>query len=152
MAKYLLSKSYKELGSVVFRQAKANNHCQRLHGYALSFHFEFEASTLDAAHWVMNFGGFRELKTFLEDKFDHTLLVAKDDPAIETLMALGEQGLAKVIVMEKTGCEALADYLYDYVNGVFLQASGEQERVWCTKVEVREKESNMAMRVGERDS
>ena len=150
MGKYVLSKNYKELGSVVFRQAKASNHCSRLHGYALSFYFEFEAETLDACHWVMNFGGFRELKDFLEDNFDHTMLVARDDPEIDTLVQLGRKGLAKVVVLEKTGCEAIADYLYDYVNAVFLQASGQQARVWCCKVEVREKDSNRAMRLGSR--
>lgn len=60
--------------------------------------------------------------------------------------------MAKITVVSKTGCEGLADYLYEYVNTIFLPSFGksESERLWCSKVEVRETQSNMAMRVGYR--
>ncbi|HEY6437987.1 MAG TPA: hypothetical protein VIY47_15460, partial [Ignavibacteriaceae bacterium] len=62
-------------------------------------------------------------------------------------------GLAKITEVEKTGCEGLADYLYEYINTIFLPNYGAQEakRLWCSKVEVRETPSNMAMRVGHRE-
>jgi hypothetical protein len=62
-------------------------------------------------------------------------------------------GLAKITEVEKTGCEGLADYLYKYVNGIFLPDYGrvEADRLWCSKVEVRETPSNMAMRIGHRE-
>ena len=89
----------------------------------------------------------------LEDWFDHTLLVAQDDPMREHLLELGRLKLAKITEVEKTGCEGLADFLYEYVNTIFLPNCGktESERVWCCKVEVRETDSNMAMRVGHRE-
>ena len=62
--------------SCAFRQWKADSHCNLIHGYALSFHFEFESEELDSRNWVMDFGGLRPLKDLLEDWFDHTLLVA----------------------------------------------------------------------------
>ena len=45
------------------------------------------------------------------------------------------------------------DFLYEYINTIFLPSCGkaESERVWCSKVEVRETDSNMAMRVGHRE-
>jgi 6-pyruvoyltetrahydropterin/6-carboxytetrahydropterin synthase len=148
--KYRSTKTYESLGPVAYRQWRADSHCNLIHGYALSFHFEFESDTLDVRNWCMDFGGLRPLKEKLEEWFDHTLLVAEDDPHFDELMKLQELGLAKCTVVEKTGCEGLATFLYEYVNTIFLPSYGEHDRVWCTKVEVRETEKNMAMVVGER--
>jgi len=150
--KYISTKTYKQLGPVAYRQWRADSHCSKLHGYALSFHFEFESDTLDARNWVMDFGGLRPLKGLLEDWFDHTLLVAQDDPMKEELVRLGELGLAKITEVEKTGCEGIASWLYEYINTIFLPDYGKDvaDRVWCRKVEVRETDSNMAMVAGQR--
>ena len=80
MAKYISTKTYTHLGPVAYRQWRADSHCNLIHGYALSFHFEFETNDLDARNWVVDFGGLKPLKGNLEDWFDHTLLVAQDDP------------------------------------------------------------------------
>ena len=153
MAKYISTKTYKQIGPVAYRQWRADSHCNLIHGYALSFHFEFEADTLDARNWVTDFGGLKPLKSVLEDWFDHTLLVAQDDPMREHLLELGRLKLAKITEVEKTGCEGIADFLYEYINTILLPSFGasEAERVWCSKVEVRETDANMAMRVGHRE-
>lgn len=153
MAKYISTKEYKEIGPVAYRQWRADSHCRFIHGYALSFKFEFECDELDVRNWAMDYGGLRPLKDKLEEWFDHTLLVAIDDPERETLLELGKKKLAKITEVEKTGCEGLADFLYKYVNGIFLPEYGtsEAKRLWCCKVEVRETGSNMAMRVGHRE-
>ena len=151
MAKYVSTKTYKQLGPVAYRQWRADSHCNQIHGYALSFHFEFESDTLDVRNWVIDFGGLKPLKGLLEDWFDHTLLVAADDPMREELLNLGKLKLAKITEVERTGCEGIADYLYKYINGYFLPEYGEKDRVWCSRVEVRETDANMAMRCGHRD-
>ena len=151
MAKYISTKTYTHLGPVAYRQWRADSHCNLIHGYALSFHFEFETNDLDARNWVVDFGGLKPLKGNLEDWFDHTLLVAQDDPDREHLLKLGELGLAKITEVEKTGCEGIADFLYEYINTIFLPNWEPGTRVWCCKVEVRETVSNMAMRVGHRE-
>lgn len=151
--KYFSTKTYNQIGPVSYRQWRADSHCNLIHGYALSFHFEFEADTLDARNWVTDFGGLRELKDKLEEWFDHTLLVAQDDPHRETLLDLGKKGLAKITEVERTGCEGIADFLYEYVNTIFLPNCGTEEakRVWCCRVEVRETNNNMAGRCGHRE-
>ena len=151
MAKYISTKTYNQIGPVAYRQWKADSHCNLIHGYALSFHFEFECDTLDARNWCMDFGGLKPLKGLLEDWFDHTLLVAQDDPMREHLLNLGKLKLAKITEVEKTGCEGIAAFLYEYINTIFLTNYGEKDRVWCSKVEVRETDANMAMRVGHRE-
>ena len=151
MAKYISTKTYNQIGPVAYRQWRADSHCNLLHGYALSFHLEFECDALDARNWCMDFGGLKPLKDLLEDWFDHTLLVAQDDPMREHLLNLGKLKLAKITEVEKTGCEGIADFLYEYINTIFLKDYGEKDRVWCSKVEVRETDANMAMRVGHKE-
>lgn len=148
MYKYTSTKDYPNLGPVCYRQWRADSHCNLLHGYSLSFHFEFGSNDLDVRNWVVDFGSLRPLKDKLEEWFDHTLLVAVDDPQRDALINLGKLGLAKITEVEKTGCEGLADFLYEYINQLFLPTYGYGDRVWCTKVEVREHANNSAMRCG----
>ena len=149
--RYVSTKTYKQIGPVAYRQWRAESHCNMIHGHALSFRFEFESDTLDVRNWVMDFGGLRPLKDKLEEWFDHTLLVALDDPERELMLSLGSAGIAKITEVEKTGCEGLATFLYEYINTIFLKDYGEQDRIWCSRVEVRETDSNMAMIVGHRE-
>lgn len=63
------------------------------------------------------------------------------------------RGIAKVIVLPHLGCEAIADMLYKYVNGMFIPqefGTGEAERIWMYRVTVRETQSNSACRTGHR--
>ena len=149
--KYVSTKTYNQGFPVAYRQWRADSHCNIIHGYALSFHFEFESDDLDVRNWVMDFGGLKPLKQLLEDWFDHTMLLALDDPNYDDIKKLGELGLAKITEVEKTGCEGIADYLYEYINTIFLKDYGEQDRIWCCKVEVRETDSNMSYRQGHRE-
>jgi 6-pyruvoyltetrahydropterin/6-carboxytetrahydropterin synthase len=146
--KYVSTKTYTEAFPVAYRQWRAESHCNVIHGYALSFHFEFESEELDVRNWVIDFGGLKELKWKLEEWFDHTLLVAMDDPQYDELMKLGELGLARITEVERTGCEGISAFLYEYINTIYLPQIGEKDRVWCTKVQTRETGSNMAMVVG----
>ena len=66
--------------SCAFRQWRADSHCRLIHGYSLGFRFTFEAKTLDDKNWVYDFGDMGFVKEFLEDNFDHILMVANDDP------------------------------------------------------------------------
>lgn len=153
--KYFSTKTYKQIGPVAYRQWRADSHCNLIHGYAMSFHFEFGSDTVDVRNWLVDFGSLKPLKALLEEWFDHTLLVAADDPQRERLLALGQKDpvtgmpLAKITEVERTGCEGLADFLYRYINdpadGFLKQLGyGGDRIVWCTRIEVRETDANMA--------
>lgn len=151
--KYRSTKTYRQVAPCAYRQWKADTHCNQIHGYAFSFHIEFETDDLDARNWAFDYGGLRPLKEKIEEWFDHKLLVAQDDPEIEWYREAQRRGIASITEVEKTGCEGLADFLYKYINGIFLPSCGqvEADRLWCCKVEVRETDSNMAMRLGHRE-
>lgn len=135
-------KSGKSTGTVYSRDEIPG--CCALHGYALSFYFEFNCETLDARNWVVDFGSLRPFKEFLKENFDHTMLVAEDDPEFDTLKNLHDIGLAKMVVVEATGCEALAKYLHGYLNEIFLDEHYPNTDIRCRKVEIRETPSNSA--------
>jgi 6-pyruvoyltetrahydropterin/6-carboxytetrahydropterin synthase len=134
-----------ELGlSAVFRQWRADSHCNQLHGYSLSFRFVFEAEDLDSRNWVVDFGGIKDLKESLQDFFDHKLVVANDDPKIKDLLELEDKGLATVIVLEAVGCEKFAELGYELATLV-LNDLGYGDRVKVAEVECSEHGANSAI-------
>lgn len=144
--KFYSTKTYgHEVGlSCCFRQHKATSHCNLLHGYAISVRLEFQASNLDDRNWVVDFGGLSQVKDFLKQQFDHTLLVASDDPMIDELCGLQGLGLADVRVLPAVGCEAFAAYIFDHVEQ-WLSAGFDRYRVALHSVEVREHGANSAI-------
>jgi len=134
-----------ELGlSSCFRQWKAESHCRLLHGYALAIKFVFQADELDVRNWVVDFGSLKPLKSMLEGTFDHCLLVAEDDPHLRTLQTLADLGLAKIVVVPNTGCEAFAEMIY-LVTEWWMKDAGYSPRVSLVSVEVREHGANSAV-------
>jgi len=116
--------------------------------------FFFGTDNLDVRNWAADYGGLKELEKTLEDQFDHTLIVAADDPEMETYKLLEAKKMAKIVVLPRLGCEGLSDMLYRYVNAIYIPdylGEGEAQRLWCYRVEVRETQSNMAFRQGHRE-
>src|SRR5690606_280594 len=118
-----------------------------LHGYAIAVSLEFSASSLDARNWVVDFGGFKQVENWLKATFDHTLIIAEDDPLLELLKTLDEAGLAKMIILPNVGCEAFAKLIADYVESWIHNEYSPEGRVWLSKVEVREHGANSAIYV-----
>lgn len=142
---YRSSKTYgHDLGlSCCFRQWRAASHCRLLHGYALSIHLEFEADGLDERNWVVDFGSLKGFKAQLENTFDHKLLVAEDDPEKDLLCSLAGMGLADVVVVDATGCEAFAELIFTCAE-IWLFNNGYSPRVRMHHVTVREHGANSA--------
>ena len=87
--------------SCAWRQWAARSHCALLHGYSLGFRFTFAAEQLDERGWVIDFGkdGFGPIRDWLHETFDHTLLVAADDPERAEFLRLRDRGLAEVRIL-----------------------------------------------------
>lgn len=77
--------------SCVFRQWRAtHSHCSQTHAYSLGFEFVWESTTLDSRTWAFDFGGMGPIKKWLDHMFDHTWLLAHDDPAMDEIKKLAE--------------------------------------------------------------
>jgi 6-pyruvoyltetrahydropterin/6-carboxytetrahydropterin synthase len=152
--RYVSTKEYIDEFPVAYKQWRADTNCNRNHGYSLGFKFYFGADQLDARGWVVDYGGLKELKAELKRQFDHTTLIAHDDPDLPKYQEMQNQGILTLTVLDHLGCEKIADQLYRYVNGVYIPdcfGQAEAERIWCFKVEVRETRYNMAWREGHRE-
>ena len=138
-------RSYKEFNgySTAFRQWRADSHCKFIHGYALRFKVWFDGE-LDGRNWVVDFGCFKRngVKDWFKYLFDHTTIVAKDDPSIDTFKEMGKSGLIQLRIMEDVGCEKFAEEVYKYLNNKILEET--KGRVKVYKVQCWEHEENMA--------
>jgi 6-pyruvoyltetrahydropterin/6-carboxytetrahydropterin synthase len=143
---YLSTKTYgHEIGlSAVFRQWKANSHCNMLHGYSLAFRFVFETDELDYRNWVVDFGGLKGLKLALQHHFDHKTVVAQDDPHLTTILALQNMNIADVVIVPAVGCEKFAELAANLAKEE-LKALGIAERVRVVEVECFEHGANSAI-------
>lgn len=123
MAKFYSTKTYgNDRGlSCCFRQWRAtHSHCSLLHGYSIGIRLIFESDSLDSRNWVMDFGGLKIFKEWAEEMFDHTLVIAKDDPHLETFKQLNninggfnDQGVVDLRIVDGVGCEMFAKMCFD---------------------------------------
>jgi 6-pyruvoyltetrahydropterin/6-carboxytetrahydropterin synthase len=138
--------------STVFRQWRADGtHCQFLHGYGISFKITFEGE-LDEKNWVWDFGGMKRAKgtidnmnpkAWMDYMFDHTTIIAKDDPYLFTFLELHDCGVIQLRIIPATGAEQFAKYIYDKVNKFVLEETNNRVRV--TQVEFKEHNKNSAI-------
>ena len=138
--------------SCCFRQWKAETtHCKFLHGYGVSFKVWFEGD-LDHRNWVWDFGGMKRAKTKIDGKspkewmdymFDHTLIVAEDDPYINAFKEMDKAGVAQVRIVPATGAEKFAEYIYNKLSKFVYEET--EDRVIIRQVEFMEHNKNTAI-------
>ena len=142
--------------SVAIRQWKAqHSHCQLLHGYALKFKVYFASNEsdidrqLDDMNWIVDFGGFKSkpvgngLKDWMNDMFDHTLLIEKDDPYKDLFETMAMEGLCKVHFLDRMGAESLARLVCEKFNEVLKTTDAGRCKV--IRVECFENDKNSAI-------
>ena len=128
--------------SCAFRQWRADSHCNLIHGYALQFEFTFGGNDLDERNWIVDFGGLKPLKEWLKHTFDHTYLVAEDDPEMDTFVDLAKKDLVDLRIVSSTGCERFAEMAFDEADKIVKELTN--GRCWVQRVTVREHEANSA--------
>jgi len=165
MAKYLSTKTYgNDRGlSCCFRQWRASHsHCSTLHGYSIGIKLIFETDTLDDRNWVMDFGGLKQFKAWADDMFDHTLIVAEDDPHLKIFEQLNQidggydnRGVCNLRVVEGVGCEKFAEIAYNAMESILQELklqNGDRypvgQSVKLKSVEVFEHSANSAVYEG----
>src|SRR5262245_57035465 len=102
--------------SCTFRQWKATSHCKFMHGYSLKFVVVFQGESLDHRNWLVDFGGLKPVKLFMEQTFDHKTLVAHDDPEQDKFFELHKAGVIDMISVQATGAEACAKMVFDWIR------------------------------------
>ena len=127
MGKYYSTKTYgTDRGlSCCFRQWRStHSHCSLLHGYSIGIRLIFESDTLDDRNWVMDFGGLKAFKDWAEYMFDHTLVIAKDDPHLGLFQKMADLGLQSqggvcdLRIVEAVGCEKFSELAYKTMDDI----------------------------------
>jgi 6-pyruvoyltetrahydropterin/6-carboxytetrahydropterin synthase len=154
MGKYQSTKVFDGF-SCVFRQWKAEGtHCKYVHGYGVSFKVWFEGQ-LDEKNWVWDFGGMKRAKgtidgmnpkAWMDYMFDHTMIIAEDDPFIESFKLMGQAGAAQVRILPAVGAEKFAEYIFNKLQE-FIHTETEG-RVRIHRVEFLEHGRNTAIYKG----
>lgn len=146
------STKYFDNFSVAVRQHKAqHSHCHLLHGYAYEFKVWFESieeleeNQLDSMNWIVDFGIFSRngLKDWMNNMFDHTVLIEKDDPMRPLFEEFPQYKVGKVHFLEKAGAESIAKLVFEKFNEVFSNTEG--GRIKVVKVECFENSKNSAI-------
>ena len=138
--------------SCCFRQWKAKEtHCRFLHGYGISFRVTFDGM-LDHRNWVWDFGGMKRAKTLIDNMqpkawmdymFDHTVIVAIDDPDLKYFQTMNDSGIIQLRVIEATGAEKFAEFIFNKLN-TFVDEETDG-RVKVAQVEFMEHNKNTAI-------
>ena len=138
--------------STVLRQWKAKDtHCKFLHGYAVEFKVTFEGD-LDYRNWVWDFGGMKRSKTkidgmsakeWMDYTFDHTTVIANDDPELTIFTEMDRSGIIQLRILEATGAEKFSEYIFNKLNEFVIQET--DSRVKIIRVEFSENKKNTAI-------
>ena len=138
--------------SCCFRQWKAETtHCKLLHGYGISFRVTFEGQ-LDERNWVWDFGGMKRAKTkidnmspkeWMDHMFDHTVLVAIDDPDLKIFQTMYDNDIIRLRVVEATGAEKFAEFIFKKL--ITFVRTDTNDRVHFKRVEFMEHYINTAI-------
>ena len=127
--------------STTFRQWRAVSHCSMLHGYAMEFDAVFSAE-LDSNNWVADFGAFKAFKTQLSRLFDHTTVIAYDDPHLEEFQRLDRMKVIDLRIVNAVGCERFAELVLEMLQDFVRDHIGTDVRV--ESVTCRETTNNRA--------
>ena len=156
MSKYQSTKLFDGF-STVFRQwAAEGTHCRFLHGYDIEFRLTFEGE-LDHRNWVWDFGGMKRAKgtidgmnpkAWMDYMFDHTTIIAPDDPEIDNFRDMDARGVVQLRVLNgSVGAERFAQFIYEKINPFLLEETN--GRVKLAQVEFFENKRNSAIYIPE---
>lgn len=96
--------------------------CKNLHGHNYRFHFEITSSTLDKVGRVLDFSVIKTtLCEWLEDSWDHKMLIWSEDPMLESLKEIDP---TVVVVDFNPTAENIAGYFLFYIAPKLLKGTG----------------------------
>ncbi len=113
-----------------------------LHGYERAFEIEFAcAETESGTGLVLGSGLVKEVRAALRYQFDHTTLIAGDDPERDLFELLAARGVIDLRIMENTGMDGSAAWVFETAERIVGLATG--GRVWVSRIKARESRNNV---------
>ena len=91
----------------------------------------------------MDFGGLKPLKKWLEDNFDHKVVLDENDPKLHHFHVLEDAELCKLVIMDGVGAEMFAKHAFEFADKLIQEATN--KRCWVYEVECSEHGANSAI-------
>jgi 6-pyruvoyltetrahydropterin/6-carboxytetrahydropterin synthase len=85
-------------------------------------------------------------KAWMDHMFDHTLVVAEDDPELQSFRDMDSRGVVQLRIVPATGAERFAKFVYDKLNDFVQEETAGRVRI--SKVEFMEHSKNSAIYQG----
>jgi 6-pyruvoyltetrahydropterin/6-carboxytetrahydropterin synthase len=102
--------------------------CMHPHGHNGRAEIHLASDALDQRYILFEFGDLKEIvKTWIDEKFDHKMLLRRDDPLVRPLQELGEP---VTLFDTNPTAEAIAKLIFDYCESKKLPI--DEVRVWET--------------------
>lgn len=101
---------------------------------------------MDERGWVVDFGDLDSLRARLTRSFDHTILVAGDDPMLQGFKAMSPLGQV-ILFPDGVGCEKFAQNAW-HMADMSIDELGYKPRVRVVSAEVCEHAGNSASYYG----
>lgn len=121
------------------RQHRHAGHCARIHGHSWSLALTFACKEPDRHGFVVDFGGLRFLRAWIDEHLDHACVLSVDDP--ELAWAKAKQGTVfKLLVVENASAEGIARHLHAALDPLVRAETG--GRAWIAEVELHEDSRN----------
>lgn len=113
-----------------------------LHGCERTFEVEFAcAETEPGTGLVVERDAVAEIRMALRYQFDHTTVIAEDDPQRDLFELLAERGVIDLRIMGNTGLEGSAAWVFETAERIVALATG--GRVWVSRIEAGESRNDM---------
>jgi len=139
-ARFTVSKLFDDL-PCCHRTWRHEGRCAYLHGYERRFEVRFSCEELDPkTGFVVDFASLKSIRHILEEQFNHTVLIAQDDPEREIFEELSRRGVCDLRLMPNTSMEGSATWVWDVVGPEIERLTS--SRVHVVAVEARESRKN----------
>lgn len=113
-----------------------------LHGCERRFEVEFACAEIEPeSGLVVDGDAVGEIRAALRYQFDHTTLIAANDPQRDLFELLAERGVIDLRIMDNTGLEGSAAWVFETADRIAALATG--GRVWVSRIGAGESRNNV---------
>ena len=155
-------KSTKKIGPIstnhrnwhaLYNENRDSRHCSLIHGYSRIVEFVFVGKT-DACQWVVDFGNLKDVKKWLEERWDHKTLIASDDPQLDKIVEMDHAGIIDLTTVDVDnglgwgpGMEGSCKWVFDEVGKIIREKTDGLAAI--ESVQIWEHENNSAIYRGD---
>ena len=138
--KLTCSKTYSDI-PFAHRQHHHPGHCRLIHGHNWGIRLIFACRETDSNGFVIDFGGLKFIRKWIDENLDHACVLNRDDPELERLLR-DLDGIIKPYVVDNCSAEGLAQHFHETFDPMVRKET--HDRAWIESVEVLEDSRNAA--------